>query len=281
VTFTAEDGSGNVASCPTGVTVRDTVPPSYALSTDQVVLWPPNHRLVPVHPAWQVSDLCDLAATARLVTVTSSEPDDAPGDGDGRTTGDVTGADVGAPDTEILLRAERSGEGTGRTYELAYSATDASGNSSSALALVTVPHELGEGPEPLSLRLEPGGTSGTARMYWNMVAWAQVYDVISGDVANLQVDGNRIMLGAVHVPARLITAVSFMEGDGSLSGGAAAAIPPAGRAFFYLVQYRDAHGGSGFGTESVPLPREPLSCDGGCPGEEAPLGAAGGGQKQR
>ncbi len=275
------DSQGSTDTAATVVTVRDTTPPSLALSTDATVLWPPNHRLVAVHPAWQVSDLCDPAATARLVTVASSEPDDAPGDGDGRTTGDVAGADIGTPDTEILLRAERSGEGTGRTYELAYSATDASGNSSSALALVTLPHELGEGPEPVSLRLEQGGTPGTARLYWNTVAWAQVYDVISGDVASLKVDGNRITLGAVHVPARLITAVSFMEGGGSLSGGAAASIPPAGRAFFYLVQYRDAHGGSGFGTESVPLPREPLSCDGGCPGDEATPGATGGGQKQR
>jgi hypothetical protein len=34
---------------------------------------------------------------------------------------------------------------------------------------------------------------------------------------------------------------------------------------FYLVQYRSGSVISGYGTESVPLPREPASCEGGCP----------------
>src|SRR5207245_1679246 len=120
VTFTATDAAGNVATCATGVTVRDTTPPSLTLTTDQTVLWPPNHRLVPVQVAWRVSDRCDPAASARLLSVTSSEPDDAPGDGDGRTTGDIGDATAGTPDAEIQLRAERSGDGPGRTYELTY-----------------------------------------------------------------------------------------------------------------------------------------------------------------
>ena len=40
----------------------------------------------------------------------------------------------------ISLRAERSGTGTGRIYTLTYSATDCSGNSSTAEVTVTVPH---------------------------------------------------------------------------------------------------------------------------------------------
>src|SRR5206468_12470353 len=89
VTFTATDASGNVTSCSTSVIVRDTTPPSLTLTADQSALWPPNHRLVPVRIGWQVSDRCDPAATARLVSVESSEPDDAPGGGDGGTTDDV------------------------------------------------------------------------------------------------------------------------------------------------------------------------------------------------
>ncbi len=278
VTFTAKDATGNTASCTTNVTVRDSTPPLLTLAADPSVLWPPNHRLVPVGVGWQVSDRCDPAATARLVSVVSSEPDDAPGDGDGRTTGDVTGAEVGTPDSEVLLRAERSGDGPGRSYELTYAARDASGNSASALAVVTVPHDLGEGPDPVSLRLEPGGAAGLARVYWSAVSGAQTYDVITGDVASLKVDGNRITLGAVRVPARLITSTSFLEGAGSLS---ASAIPPASRVFFYLVDYRDAHGTSGFGTEAVPLPLEPASCEGGCPGEEDNLISSGGGAPKR
>ena len=92
--------------------------------------------------------------------------------------------------------------------------------------------------------------------------------------------GNRITLGAVRVPARLITLPSFVEGAGSLPAGASAT-PPAGRALFYLVQYRDGLGGSGYGTESVLLPLEPLSCDGGCPGDEGLLTPPGGGEQKR
>ena len=278
VSFTATDPSGNVATCATSVTVRDTTPPAFTLTTNQAVLWPPNHRLVPVQVGWQASDRCDPAVKARLVSVTSSEPDDAPGDGDGRTSGDIAGADAGTPDTEVLLRGERAGDGPGRTYELTYQAVDASGNVASALAVVTVPHDQGQGPEPLSLRLEPNGMPGLAHVYWNGVGGAQAYDVVMGDLAALRVEDNRITLGAVRVPARLITTTTFLETDGSSAAGL---VPPMGKAFFYLVDYRDGRGPSGFGTEAVPLPLEPSLCDGGCPGEEDHLAASGGTSPKR
>jgi len=263
------------------VTVRDTVPPVLTLAADPSVLWPPNHRLVPVQVTPLVSDLCDEAPTARLTSVASSEPVDAPGDADGATTGDVGSAEIGTLDTQVLLRAERSSDGPGRTYEITYTARDAAGNESSALALVTVPHDLGQGPDPLQIRAEPGGAHGTARLYWSAVAGAQGYDLISGDVASLRVEGDQISLGAVRVPARLLTGTAWTEGDASPTGDATVALPAAGQAFFYLVQYRDAHGMSGFGTESASLPREPASCAGGCPGAEAQAGAGGGGDVKR
>ncbi|MBI4231006.1 MAG: choice-of-anchor D domain-containing protein [Planctomycetes bacterium] len=264
VTFTATDASGNVATCATSVTVRDTTPPAVMLTIDPVVLWPPNHRLVPVGAAWQVSDQCDPSATVRLAGVTSSEPDDAPGDGDGRTTEDIADAETGAPDADILLRAERAGTGPGRTYELTYGATDASGNPASALAVVRVPRDLGEGPEPVLIRLQPNGTPGMVRLDWNAVPGGEWYDVISGDVAVLAADSKRITLGAVRVPARGLADISWGEAAG-------APVPAAGKATFYLVQYRNGGVISGYGTESVPLPREPVSCEGGCPPlEEGP-----------
>jgi hypothetical protein len=42
-----------------------------------------------------------------------------------------------------MIRAERDGTGSGRIYELIYSATDASGNATPASAVVTVPHDEG------------------------------------------------------------------------------------------------------------------------------------------
>lgn len=252
------DSQGVSDSAGTRITVVDTAAPSLSLSVDPAILWPPNHRLVPVRAAWGVSDRCDPSASARLVGVTSSEPDDAPGDGDGRTTGDIAGAATGGPDAEILLRAERAGTGPGRTYELTYGATDASGNSASALALVRVPRDLGEGPEPVLIRLEPNGTAGMARLYWNPGTGGELYDVIAGDIASLAEDGGRITLGVVRVPGRGVTGHTWSEPtDGPM--------PAAGEADFYLVQYRVGGLVSGYGTECVPLPREPASCEGGCP----------------
>jgi hypothetical protein len=70
-----------------------------------------------------------------LVSVTSNEPDDAPGDGDGNTSNDVVIVD----DDSFRLRAERDERGSGRIYTIAYRVTDACGNSSTGTATVTVP----------------------------------------------------------------------------------------------------------------------------------------------
>ena len=143
----------------------------------------------------------------------------------------------------------------------------------SASALVRVPHDLGEATEPLVIHLESDGILGMAHLYWNAVSGAQGYDVISGDVANLKAETNRITLGAVRVPGRLLMQSSMTEGAATLT--TSSSLPERGRAFFYLVQYRDGHGASGYGTESVPLPLEPASCEDGCPGDEAQLGTNG------
>jgi len=142
VVFTGADASGNTATCPSRVTVQDTVPPGLEVSVDPQVLWPPDHRLVPVEVATDVEDVCDPGAPALLVSVASSEPDDVPDGGDGRTTGDVADAGIGSPDGRISLRAERLAEGPGRTYSMTYEATDASGNRTRRTTLVTVPRDL-------------------------------------------------------------------------------------------------------------------------------------------
>src|SRR5439155_7665508 len=160
VTFTATDVSGNKATCALPVLVRDTIAPSLTLTLRPTILWPPNHRMVRVQAVWQMSDACDPAAAVVLTSAISSEPDDAPGSGDGSTTDDIQDALVGSADTAVLLRAERSGDGPGRIYALTYTATDVSGNSGSALGLVNVPHDLGTGPEPVSLGLAPDGIPG-------------------------------------------------------------------------------------------------------------------------
>jgi putative metal-binding protein/HYR domain-containing protein len=265
VTFTATDAAGNRASCASTVLVRDTTPPSLSLAPSPAVLWPPNHRMVPVQTSWQVSDACDPLVSVVLASATSSEPDDAAGTGDGSTTEDIQDAALGSPDATLLLRAERSGETAARFYTLTLAATDASGNSVSALENVTVPHDQGTGPEPLMINLEPGGELGLARLSWNEVPGALTYDLIRGHLDEVTEQAGTLWLGAVRVLAAGAPGTSFTEES-------ADAIPETGKAFFYLVQYRDGALASGWGTESGPWPAEPKFCDGGCPAE-APRGS--------
>lgn len=75
----------------------------------------------------------------------SDEPDNAKGNGDGNTVNDIQGADISTEDYFFSLRAERAGKGDGRVYTITYTATDACGNSASASATVTVPHNKGGG----------------------------------------------------------------------------------------------------------------------------------------
>lgn len=140
------DEQGVTGSALANVTVRDTSPPTLSITPQPSVLWPPDHRLVPVDVFWLVTDRCDPAPGVHLLAVKSSEPDDAPGNTDGRTLGDVASVDVGTSDTEILLRSERAGDGPGRTYEIVYSAADRSGNTTTARAIVSVPHDIAQKP---------------------------------------------------------------------------------------------------------------------------------------
>jgi hypothetical protein len=146
-TFSATDASGNVAACTTPVTVQDTIPPALSVVANPPVLWPPNQALVPVDLSWQAHDICDANPSVTLVSITSNEPTSAAatvaGGGRGR---DIADAQIGSPDSEVLLRADRLGTGPGRTYELTYIATDASGNATPARVVVTVPHDQSEGP---------------------------------------------------------------------------------------------------------------------------------------
>ncbi len=136
VRVTDSAGESDVAEAV--VTIRDSVAPVLRLTARPATLWPPDHRLVPVGVLWQAEDRCDPFVRVRLESVTSSDPDDAPGAGDGSTIDDVQDALPGEPDASVLLRAERSGKGPGRSYTLGYSAVDASGNVGSAAAVVPV-----------------------------------------------------------------------------------------------------------------------------------------------
>jgi pimeloyl-ACP methyl ester carboxylesterase len=117
----------------------DHTPPALTVTLSPVVLWPPNHQLQEVDATITVTDDKDPNPTVRLVSITSSEPDNGLGDGD--TPNDIQQADLGTDDRQFLLRAERSGTGPGRTYMVTYEARDAAGNTSQVSVKVVAPHD--------------------------------------------------------------------------------------------------------------------------------------------
>jgi hypothetical protein len=134
--LSATDDSGNTGSDTVVVTVVDTTPPEITISVTPEDLWPPNHKYVEVIITVTVYDVCDPSPTITFVSMTSNEPDNAKGIGDGNTIDDMVIVD----DFTFELRAERAGNGSGRIYTITYQATDASGNSAQASATVTVRH---------------------------------------------------------------------------------------------------------------------------------------------
>ena len=136
------DAAGASDTAAALVGVADTTAPTLSIEVVPATLWPPAHQMETAKVSWVVLDVCDPAPAVALVSVTSSEPDDLAGSGDGSTAGDIGGADLGTADAEVELRAERDGRGRGRTYQLAYETVDAAGNRSTAVGAVSVPHDL-------------------------------------------------------------------------------------------------------------------------------------------
>jgi hypothetical protein len=135
-TLTVDDGSGAFASDRVVVTVADTDAPAITavLATPSIILQT-NHQMVPVVVSASITD-CDSAASCRIVSVTSNEPEDGMGDGDTAPDWEITG------DLTLNIRGERAGKGAGRVYTITVACTDRSGNTSSSTVRITVPHGL-------------------------------------------------------------------------------------------------------------------------------------------
>ena len=132
--------------------------PEVACTTDLAALWPPNHKMREVRVVIDATDLCTDAAELVLleVIVTSDEPDNAPGDDDGNTTGDTDGEDgftapvdvteffafnpeTGRFEGSVFLRAERAEGGSGRNYTIQATIANGFGNATTSSCIVVVP----------------------------------------------------------------------------------------------------------------------------------------------
>jgi uncharacterized delta-60 repeat protein len=114
----------------------DSTPPTVSCTPVPATIWPPNHKLATIEVTVVVQDDLSGPAGFTLTSVTSNEVDNGVDDGD--TIDDIQGFTLGTPDTIGLLRAERSGSGTGRIYTLTYTGLDRAGNSTQATCSVMV-----------------------------------------------------------------------------------------------------------------------------------------------
>ncbi|MCJ8012665.1 discoidin domain-containing protein [Paenibacillus sp. KQZ6P-2] len=126
------DKAGNVEERHTVTVKIDKTAPTLTIGLDKTSIWPANHNMVKVNATLDSSDTLSGIVSVVLTSITSNEPDSGQGD---------IQANFGSEDTTFSLRAERSGEGTGRIYTIAYTVTDKSGNQAVATATVTVPHD--------------------------------------------------------------------------------------------------------------------------------------------
>lgn len=148
VTLVVNDGTVDSALDTVVITVQDTTLPEMVLSDEQIVLWPPNHKYHTIGITEccviSVTDICDADVgidDVVITSVSSDEPENVQGEGDGNTLEDIVIVDS----QTVELRAERQGDGNGRVYTINFEVTDDSGNTEIGSCTVWVPHDQGSG----------------------------------------------------------------------------------------------------------------------------------------
>jgi hypothetical protein len=211
-------------------------------------LSPPNHRIVDIHATITLSGGCPSACptppAVLLTSVTSNEPDDANGAGDGQTVNDIQDATMGSTDLDFKLRAERDGAGDGRTYQVTYTVTDCVGDTAVGHGAVLVPHDEGGQSDPVVMEVRDHWDDALLgySLDWNPITGATAYNVVRGQMSSLQAVGSYTVIAGAQCVAREVTspfaAGALIDED-----------PPPGGVFFFLTEYV---GGSysGYGSES-------------------------------
>ncbi|WP_242117791.1 carbohydrate binding domain-containing protein [Aestuariivivens sediminicola] len=135
--FVLTNATGDTATCSFNVTVFDNEPPVISdLEETYKPLWPPNHKMVPVFIPYMTSDNCNIATTELYIS--SNEPVNGLGDGDKEPDWDIV------DEHNVLLRAERSGNGNGREYYITIRVFDDSWNYTERQITISVLHDKGK-----------------------------------------------------------------------------------------------------------------------------------------
>ena len=107
-----------------GVVPSNRPPDCSQASARPRVLWPPNHKLEDI-AITGITDPDGDPVTVKVTGITQDEPTD--------------GFGVGTPSPQV--RAERSGVGNGRVYQIAFAASDGKGGSCTGAVTLGVPHD--------------------------------------------------------------------------------------------------------------------------------------------
>ena len=106
----------------------DYTPPSLVVNLSPNTILPQENKFVAINASFTVKDDYDRMPEIKLESITANEP---------LETDDIRDANIGLDDRYLKFRAI-SKSASGRVYTVTYSATDASGNQTTASATVTV-----------------------------------------------------------------------------------------------------------------------------------------------
>ncbi len=129
----ATDVSSNTGSATFNVTIFNTAPVCSDVTPSNDSVWPPNHK----YKSISIDGVTDADGDETIITIDSIQQDEAV---------DAKGSGKTAPDGEIdgdtaNIRAERTGNGDGRIYEISFTADDGLGGVCSGSVTVGVPHD--------------------------------------------------------------------------------------------------------------------------------------------
>jgi hypothetical protein len=127
--------------------VTNQAPVCSAARPSTPIIWPPNHRTVYPIEVLGVTDPDGDGVRITITAILQDEPTNTRGDGDTAIDGFGVGTSIAG------VRGERAGTprvpGDGRIYEIQFTADDTAGATCSGTVLVGVPHDRGNGKEPV------------------------------------------------------------------------------------------------------------------------------------